>query len=162
MGTGQGLQRLTNKKEACFPLLAKADYEVTSEETMDCTKVQYNCIAHAAGDQTRKWACPPIPIPGYFWPKGAIYGDGIDALVSAYETIGYEICDNGSLESGFEKIAVYVDRNGEWTHAAKQRTDGHWSSKLGDWEDIRHASVMDVGNSCYGTLHCYMRRKIRP
>jgi hypothetical protein len=162
MGASQGLQRLAVHKEQAFPRLALSDYEVTSEETVTAAKVQYNCIAHAAGDQTRKWACPVVPLRGYYWPPGARYGDEIEALVSAFEAIGYKVCgDDGTLEDGFEKVAIYMDKNKEWTHAARQRLDGHWSSKLGDWEDIRHANVMDVGDGEYGSVYCYMKRELK-
>jgi len=28
-----------------------------------------------------------LPLPGYYWPPGAIRGQGIEALVSAFETL---------------------------------------------------------------------------
>lgn len=118
---------------------------------------QYNCIAHAADDISQKWDCPPVPTPGFYWPRGAARGDELAALVSAFEQIGYEVCGDGSLEEGIEKVALYAE-DGDWQHAAKQRPDGHWSSKLGDWEDIRHATVMDVGEE-YGAPCCFMKRK---
>jgi hypothetical protein len=34
-------------------------------------------------------------------------------LISAFETIGYVVCDDGKVEPGFEKIALYEDDNGE-------------------------------------------------
>ena len=85
MGENAGLRRLTAEKEAVFPRLALSDYEVTSDED-----TSHNCTAYAADDKTRKWQWTPFPIPGYYWPDGAEPGDSIDALVSAYGTIGYK------------------------------------------------------------------------
>jgi hypothetical protein len=45
------------------------------------------------------------------------------------------------MEAGFEKIAIYVDGDGVPTHAARQLSDGAWTSKLGEWEDIRHLTL---------------------
>jgi hypothetical protein len=153
MGEDERLRRLQSDREAVFPQLGISDYEVTSTETSE-----YNCIAYAAGDKSHKWDCPPIPTPGYYWPRGAARGDEVAALISAFETLGYEVCSDGTLEPGFEKVAVYVDIHGDWTHAARQRADGHWMSKLGDWEDIRHATPMDVGDGDYGVPSHYMKR----
>jgi hypothetical protein len=72
-----------------YPKLADAGYEITSEATPI-----YNCIAWATGDATRCWesgADGPIDEPGVFWPEGAKYGFGLEALISAYEVIGYEL-----------------------------------------------------------------------
>ncbi len=77
MGEGQGIRHLIAEREAVFPRLARPNYEVTSDET-----TAYNCIAFAADDTTRKWDCPTIPDPGYYWPPGAIRGDELAALVS--------------------------------------------------------------------------------
>jgi hypothetical protein len=158
MGKSKELQDLIRRLPAEFPRLAGADCEKTSEESR-----LYNCIAHAADDQSRKWDCPPMPVPGYYWPPGAKTGNELDALVSAFESIGYNLCDNPGLEEGYEKVVLYTDRDGLWTHAAKQReVDGHWSSKLGDLIDIRHASADDVGGPAYGEPVCYMKRKKSP
>jgi hypothetical protein len=73
-----------------YPKLADAGYQITSEETPI-----YNCIAWAVGDPTRWWECGedgPIDEPGVYWPEGARYGFGLEALISAYELIGYELC----------------------------------------------------------------------
>lgn len=61
-----------------------------------------------------------------------------DSLQRMVDRIGVELCDNGLLEAGFEKVAVYADANGFWSHMAKQEDNGEWSSKLGRLEDVRH------------------------
>jgi hypothetical protein len=145
---------LTRDREGTFPRLHEFDYEVTSPESK-----QYNCIAYAADDTSQKWACPPIPQPGYYWPAGAQRGNGLSALRSAFETIGYEVCEGPGYEEGFDKVVLYADADGEWQHAAKQIGCNQWSSKLGDWEDIRHATLESIGGSDYGEAVCYMKRK---
>jgi hypothetical protein len=141
--------------------LAAAGYEITSEATPS-----YNCIAWAAGDPTRWWECGedgPIDEPGVYWPEGAKSGFGLEALISAYEAIGYELCPAGGPEpeEGYEKVALYAE-DGEWRHAAKLLEDGRWSSKLGDLEDVSHNSPEDVCGPFNGELACFMRRAVRP
>ncbi|MGP0068713.1 MAG: hypothetical protein ACLQGP_34570 [Isosphaeraceae bacterium] len=141
-----------------FPELAAAGYQITSEVT-----IIYNCIAWAIGDTSRWWECDeegPIDVPGVYWPTGAKYGFTLEALISAYETRGYSICQNVAHEEGFEKLALYAE-NGEWRHAAKQLNDGRWSSKLGELEDVIHANPEDVSGRCYGRVACLMRRRIQ-
>jgi hypothetical protein len=117
--------------EAAFPNLIADGYEITSPKSR-----KYNCIAWAAGDVSRKWDCTGLPLVGFYWPPNARAEEGIEALVSAFETQGYQLCETTALEPGLEKVVLYVDGQGLWTHAAKQLTDGRWSSKLGDAEDM--------------------------
>jgi hypothetical protein len=50
--------------EAILPNLAAAGYSAKSEKSSI-----YNCIAYAAGDETRKWV--GYRDLGYHWPEGA-------------------------------------------------------------------------------------------
>src|SRR4051794_26945062 len=112
MGQGELLpKRLNPEDEDAFPNLVKVGYHVTSHRS-----TRYNCIAHAADDTTRKWDCTMIPVPGYYWPPQAKRGRGIEALVSAFEAIGYEPCAGDHPEEGYQKVALYVDKNGFWSH----------------------------------------------
>jgi hypothetical protein len=141
-----------------FPGLAATGYQITSEAT-----IVYNCIAWAVGDTSRWWECDeegPIDVPGVYWPEGAKYGFSLDALISAYETRGYSICQDAGLEEGFEMLALYAEK-GESRHAAKQLDDGRWSSKLGELEDVSHANPGDISGQCYGAVACFMRRRIQ-
>ncbi len=155
VGQGPPLpSKLSPEREKHFPNLPDAGYQVTSHES-----TRYNCIAYAAGDLQNKW--DPLPLdPGYYWPPGANRGMSIDCLSSAFEAIGYQKCLDGQLEQGYEKVALYVDPQGEWSHAAIQLQDGHWSSKLGIWEDIRHPTPHAVNGPGYGQIFQYMKRKI--
>ena len=126
--------------------------------------IGYNSIAHAADDNTNWWECypsGPINIPGYYWPPTARHGYELDALVSAFETLGYAVCDGPELEPGFEKVAVYANEQGEWRHAAKQLPDGRWSSKLGECEDVAHTDPDDVAGEINGWATRYMKRQAR-
>jgi hypothetical protein len=81
--------------------------------------------------------------------------------VSVFECLGYEICAGEHVEDGYDKVALYVDQQGFWTHAAKQESDGIWSSKLGEYEDIRHSTPHAVSGPAYGQVMHYMRRPKR-
>ena len=140
--------------EIIFADLAATGYSPKSEKSGT-----YNCIAYAAGYETRKWA--GYRETGYYWPDGAKEGHTLDALISAFEELKYAICDNDVLEAEYEKVALYVDQDGLWTHAAKQCEDGRWTSKLGNWEDIIHRTPQAVAGPepAYGRVACFMKRK---
>ena len=145
--------RLNQEREEAFPFLAACGYYKTSDETP-----VYNCVAYAAGDQTQKWGVTSYP-PNLYWPEGASKGDGIDDLKSAFEVCGWERATGGDVEEGFDKVALYADDEGEWQHAAIQWPNGEWSSKLGDWEDIRHANTHAVSGGDYGKVWYYMKKR---
>ena len=79
----------------------------------------------------------------------------------AYRIMGFEECPDGALESGYEKIAIYVSEIGEPTHIARQLGNGSWTSKLGELEDIEHGSPesLEGPEPCYGSVASYMRRE---
>lgn len=132
---------LSFDKEARFPNLTRGEYEVTSNETAD-----YNCIAHAAG-KNDNWWWPDDP-PSY-WPDGHDKTETLEAFVKAYATVGFAHDGNHNfeLEVGIEKIAIYIDADGVPTHAARQLSDGTWTSKLGEWEDIQHKTLQAMEDS---------------
>jgi hypothetical protein len=140
--------------EAIFPNLAGSGYSPKSELSH-----VYNCIAYAAGDETRKWE--GYRELGYHWPEGATEGHFLDALISAFEYLGYNHCDSADVEPDQEKVVLYVDPDGLWTHAAKQCDDGQWTSKLGNLEDIVHRTPEAVAgpDPAYGAVACYMKRR---
>jgi len=63
---------------------------------------RYNCIAWAAGDTERFWWC--VDSPFVYWPATAPKECTIAAFVAAFQTLGYEECDNGELEEGFSRL----------------------------------------------------------
>jgi hypothetical protein len=80
----------------------------------------------------------------------------------AYETLGYKLCLNGSLENGVEKIAIFgikrPDGTVSPTHAALQLESGEWTSKLGPLEDVVHPDVNAVRGPVYGKVVLYVSR----
>lgn len=155
MGNGGGLpSRLSPEDEQCFPNLRAVGYRVTSKKDP-----VYNCVAYAADDETQKWDPTGIPLPGYYWPPTADRGEGADSLRSCFEAVGYELCENGDHETGYHKVALYIDDDGFWAHAAKQ-IGVEWASKLGSEEDIRHATPHCFGGSIYGNVVYFMRKPL--
>lgn len=130
-----------------FPRLR--DFRITSEPTCD-----YNCIGWGAGEDDRWWE--PNNPDGY-WPEGVPASMAPKALEAAYATIGYARCNDGTLEPGFEKIALFVGSNGKWSHAARQLPSGRWTSKMGKAHDIEH-DLPTMSGGAYGTIWAYMRR----
>jgi len=128
-------RQLSKERLAVFPGLQPGNYQVTSEES-----TRYNCIAFAAGRQDLPWW--PIEATGVYWPDGVDKDETIECFIQAYQTEGYLVCEHdATLEIGFEKIAIYLGPSNEPIHAARQLSDGRWTSKLGDWEDIEHDTL---------------------
>ncbi len=118
-----------------FPKLI--DYVITSPRD-----ASYNCIAFAAGDTARKWDAGMVPTPGYYWPPEVLEDDNddIEALKRVFGQLGYVECDNGELEPGYLKVALFAVKTEDWLHAAIQDAGGEWNSKLGSSYDVRHKS----------------------
>ena len=142
--------RLSQDRERRWPYLVSEGYTVKSRETWD-----YNCIAFAADIETEWWW--PDPNGEAKWPAGVKREERLECFAEAFGTLGYQGCEDGSLEAAYEKVALY-SQNGVPTHAAKQLPDGRWKSKLGSWEDIEHNTVKAVEEHIYGKAVLYMRR----
>ena len=137
-----------------LPNLTDANCEVTSPFTR-----RYNCLAWAAGENFRNWWPDPQGI-GY-WPPAVPREATTAAFLQAYGTLGFKLCFDGTPEAGFEKIALYgTGALGAETptHAALQLETGEWTSKLGNFEDIKHVAASDVTGPVYGTVICYIAR----
>ncbi len=140
--------------EYTFPDIVNWGYEVTSDITCD-----YNCIAWAAGDDTRQWW--PSPDEGTaYWPLEAPRTLSVDAFADAYATLGYVACEEDDYEVGFEKIALFADGSGEPTHAARQISETDWTSKVGRLQDIRHP-LRALEGEAYGQVVRIMKRSLR-
>jgi len=138
------------------PHLADSNCEITSK-----VSPKYNCIAWAADDDKNNWW--PSKRPVGYWPLTARRTRTLVAFIQAYRTRGYEVCADGTLEPGIEKIAIYGTVNQDDgsiipTHAALQLETGEWTSKMGPLEDIRHKTVNDVNGPLYGEPRRYMSR----
>jgi len=143
--------RLAPNKEALWPHLRSEGYAVKSPQTWS-----YNCIAFAAGVETEWWW--PDPNGDAAWPNSVPREETLECFAAAFATIGYETCPDSSLESGYEKVAIYA-QSGVPTHAARQLPDGRWKSKLGAWEDIEHNTLKAVEEHIYGKPVLLLRRK---
>jgi len=136
--------------ELRYPNLALTEYTVTSPKSQE-----YNCFAWAAGDQERWWQ--PTPEDEFFWIECVPMEETLLAYIKAYQTLGYELCNDETLEIGYEKIALYVNDEGIPVHAARQLTSGMWTSKLGALEDIEH-ELEGLTGERYGNVGQVLRR----
>ena len=137
-----------------FPQLESSPYEITSPED-----AQYNCVAWAAGpaEVRRRWW--PAPSPFYFWPVEP-REETVAGFIRAFGELGYTVCDAADFEPGVEKLAIYADETGTPTHMARQLPSGHWTSKLGELEDIEHLTLGQLGGSDYGRVVQFLERRI--
>jgi hypothetical protein len=136
--------------ECLFPRLRSATYKITSP-----VQVDYNCIAWAAGDNSRWWE--PDPFDHYYWPEGVPREYTVEVYAEAFQKFGFEVCQDATLEVGVEKVAIFA-RYGSPTHAARQLADGTWTSKLGKLEDIEHRDLDQVGEGDYGEPVLFLKR----
>ncbi len=137
-----------------MPNLGRAGYKVTSPKDK-----RYNCVAWAvAADQERWWE--PRNEPGCFWPKAIPMAYTLENYVKVFELFGYASCHDASLIAGFEKVAIYQDYDGSFTHVARQLPAGTWISKLGRCEDIEHNNIDALTSTDYGVPAVYLQRKI--
>lgn len=137
-----------------FPRLTPQNHHVTSPETQD-----YNCVAWAMGDTEHWWQ------PGVYWLPADWPADdfGLGALEQAFIATGYESCEHdGSVEDGFQKVAIYGTSGLVYTHAARQVATGKWTSKLGRGVDIEHDAPEDVAGGIYGQVMGIMKRRTAP
>ena len=132
-----------------FPRLAEEGFSETSSATPE-----YNCLAWAAG-QTGQWWWPDS-FGAYYWPEGLPREETIEAFVQAFATVGYVRCSGGELDAGHEKVALYA-RDGKPTHAARQLSDGKWTSKLGRQIDITH-TLHGLDGPAYGQIAAFLKR----
>ena len=117
---------------------------------------EYNCIAWAFG-QTEAWWWPDKNNQ-YYWPLTIPRTETLDSFIRAYALQGYGVCQLSDYEEGFEKIAIYADAQGKPTHAARQLSSGHWTSKLGGLEDIEHFTLEGLNDNQYGSVAIVMKR----
>jgi hypothetical protein len=139
--------------ESLFPRLAGSDYAITSPSTR-----AYNCIAWAARVQDEWWWPDPMGVSP--WPAAVQRAETVAAFIEAFETLGFVTCSTDSVETGFEKVAIYA-LAGSPKHAARQLANGRWTSKLGELEDIEHA-LDSLEGDWYGQVVQILRRPLSP
>jgi hypothetical protein len=136
------------------------NFKCCSDRTTHLPHNGYNCIAWAAGKTDNWWW--PIDDPSAFWPIpiDPINPVTIEEFVKAFATEGYYKCEKQTprFENGFDKVAIYVDDNNEPTHAARLLPGGVWTSKMGKYEDIEHATLKVVEGKEYGHAKVFLKR----
>lgn len=136
--------------ERAFPNLKPGNYGRTSDPTDT-----YNCIAYAAGDTNRWWDSYS------YWPAECVKCSDFNCLFGMFlKALGYAKCENGDLENGVEKVAIFADGRDHWTHAARQLGDGWWVSKLGIDVDITHETPEALEGTSYGRVVLFLKRAI--
>ena len=148
-----GVDDMTTRQ--LWPNLRQANFTITS-----LNSTVYNCAAWAANDTENWWEPGEAPGAITYWPDGARRDETVAAYEEAFRTLGYEPCGDGSPEPGVEKIALYADSAELFVHAARQLTDGRWTSKLGDLADIEHSTLADVSGGLYGQPDLFMERRL--
>jgi hypothetical protein len=137
--------------DQAFPNLRSSGFRITSEATGE-----YNCIAWSVHDTENWWWPNPLAA---FWPEGVPLEETLPAFIEAFRTRGFVPCESFELEHGFEKIAIYVDSQGTPTHAARQLSNGGWTSKLGPQEDIEH-TLNGLTGPEYGQVAQVLKRSL--
>lgn len=137
-----------DRLERLFPSLKSAAYRITSPKAK-----RYNCAAWANGVATRWWEA----LPGYYWPDGVPRDGTVESYVTLFSLCGFDPCDDGFLEEGFEKIAVYGSEY-SFRHVARQLPDGKWTSTLGALEHIEHDSLDGLAGEEYGHVMRFLKR----
>ena len=131
-----------------FPSLFRTPFKVTSfpDDT-------YNCVAWAMHDNTNWWE-----------PHGQAYWPIVDRDVSftgylkMFEAVGFERCSTGDPEEGYEKIAVFADQDGGFSHVARHKQLKFWTSKCGQADDISH-HLESLEGDLYGQVKVFMKRR---
>lgn len=143
------------KAKTQWPNLREGEFEETS-----LFDAFYNCIAWAMHDKQRWWE--PSGLPEHYWPKNARRDWTVEAFHEAFGTRHFVPCDDGELEDGYEKLAIYwrpgTGAEDGFQHVARQLEDGRWTSKLGKAKDIAHPALDSLSGDFYGEVAYYMRR----
>jgi hypothetical protein len=147
--TAPELPRLGALVRAHHPGLTDTNHTVTSPKDPG-----YNCISHGIGDTSTRWQ--PGGFAGTAWPAEIDQSDALMAWQQFYQLHGFEPCDSRAFEPGFVKVAIYA-LEGEGTHVARLLHNGHWTSKLGEIQDIEH-DLESLEDARYGSVALVMRR----
>lgn len=135
----------------------------TNFQILSPTTPIYNCIAWAMG-YTDRWV-DISPIAGHWWPIGVSRSLSPDALIKAFEAVGFELSNNELPEDNYDKVVLYKKEHiEEWTHATKIISDDVEHSKFGAMWDGQHSHnvlcTTGIGyeQQSYGIAYAYMKR----
>lgn len=121
-----------------YPNLTEKNYRKTSDAT-----INYNCVSWVFGNKN-EWKDFYL-LPNYEYNEDLSCND----YIKHFSRNGFKLCNDGDYEKGKQKIALYENRAGEFTHVAMQLSETEWTSKLGEFEDIAHLGF----ESLEGTGH---------
>jgi hypothetical protein len=130
-----------------FPALRILPFTVTGPASED-----YNCFAHAVG-RDDVWAWPE---KSSHWLAGVPRDDTVESVVVGLGLFGYQVCETGDCEAGFEKVCVYALED-DPRHVSRQLPSGEWTSKLGRGVVITHV-LAGLEGDCYGRPVMVMKR----
>lgn len=108
-------------------------------------------------DDTKWWE--PDPLGWMYWPAGLPRVLNIPMILKMFESFGFEHCASDTLESDYEKVAIYTDGK-LFKHVARQLPDGQWTSKLGEADDITHNSLSVIAGQLYGHASHFLKRRL--
>ncbi|MGH7130298.1 MAG: DUF7689 domain-containing protein, partial [Planctomycetaceae bacterium] len=91
-------------------------------------------------------------------PEPARREYSLDAYLQAFATLGYKPCNDASHEDGQQKIALYC-KDDVPQHAARQLSDGRWTSKCGRLDDVVH-ELQALEGEFYGHVSVVLSRPI--
>lgn len=84
--------------------------------------------------------------------------ESLAAFTKLFAKHGYQVCGDGNPEEGYQKLALFA-KDGVPTHAARQLSDGKWTSKIGGHVDVRHTlAAMEGGH--YGDVALYFKKQL--
>jgi hypothetical protein len=141
-----------DRLEEVFPYLKSTIYSIESP----CDET-HNCLAYALGIKDEWW--DPFDFVLYTWPESLSREYTISNCGRIFEERDYEWCRDGTLEDGFEKVAIYSHDGEAPSHFAIQLPTGAWKSKIGETEDIEHELEALTGKT-YGAVAAFMRRRL--
>jgi hypothetical protein len=134
---------VTKKLRRAFPRLFGGEYQVRSRKTR-----RYNCLAWAAVRDDVWWE----PSPDGVWPPGVPEDGTVAAAICLFESLGFRPTEDAAWQPGIQKVAIYGDERGYYTHAARQLPGGRRTSKLGKGQDIEHDTLASLTGSWYGEV----------
>lgn len=161
IGMALNSQENRNELSYVFPdLRDDVNFEILSPETP-----VYNCIAWAMRFDDR-WVDVEVG-PGCWWPDGVERSMSPNALVHAFEAVGFVVCDDEHFEEEFNKVVLYKnERTNQWTHAARVVSESKEHSKFGQsWDgthshDVLSRTAQGCESLSYGVAYAFMKRSI--
>ena len=94
------------------------------------------------------------------WPKGIRNDETLEAFIAYFDSLGYVVCDESTLDEEFLKVAIFV-KDDYPTHVCRQLPAGKWTSKIGyAGVDIEHDDIESISGATYGTAIAFMKRNV--